>query len=76
MAEYDDELSGVLFRAREKKSDRSPDFTGKCTIEGTDYRIAAWTREPRSGGAKFLSLKFTAQDDARDGMDAEGALEL
>lgn len=76
MSQYDDELSGVLFRAREKKSDRSPDFTGKATIEGTDYRIAAWAREPRSGGQKFLSLSFTKVEDVTEGLDAEGALEL
>lgn len=76
MAEYDDELSGVLFQAREKKSERSPDFTGKCTIEGVDYRIAAWTRTPRAGGSKFLSLSFTKQEEAAEGVEAEGALEL
>jgi uncharacterized protein (DUF736 family) len=76
MPEYDDEMSGVLFPAREKKSDRSPDFTGKCTINGNDFRIAAWTRVPRSGGNKFLSLAFTKVEDLSEGVDAEGALEL
>lgn len=77
MPEYDDELRGVLFPEREKQSDRHPDFTGKVTVEGKDYRIAAWKRASRSSGNPFLSLTLeeivplTAEE-----IDPENALEL
>lgn len=77
MPEYDDELRGVLFPETEKKSDRHPDFTGKVTVEGKDYRIAAWKRATKSDGRPFLSLTLeeivplTAEE-----IDPAGALEL
>lgn len=61
--EYDNELKGVLFVNDDKKNDRHPDYKGSATIEGQDYWVSAWIKEPRSGGAKFLSMAFTAKDD-------------
>ena len=43
----DDNLRGVLFREQNKKSEKSPDFTGHLTIDGVRYRLAGWTREER-----------------------------
>ena len=51
------EKSGILFKEQEKKSDRSPDYTGRATIAGMDYRIAAWIKE--GGRGRFLSLAFS-----------------
>jgi uncharacterized protein (DUF736 family) len=75
MPEYDDELSGVLFPQRDKKSDRSPDFTGRCTIDGIEYRMAGWKRASKSSGTPFISLKFNIEEE-REEVDPEGALEL
>ena len=58
MPEYDDELRGVLFPELEKKSERGPDFTGKATIAGIEYRIAAWKRKANKTGKPFLSLSL------------------
>lgn len=61
MAEqYDNEMRGVLFKQREKKSDRSPDYTGECQIEGVKFRISGWAKQGRSG--TFLSLALTKAD--------------
>ena len=51
------ENSGILFKEQEKKSDRGPDYTGRATIGGIDYRIAAWIKE--GGRGRFLSLAFS-----------------
>jgi uncharacterized protein (DUF736 family) len=77
MTEYDDELRGVLFPEKDKKSDRAPDFTGKVQVEGKDYRIAGWKRKAKSSGNPFISLSL---EEAivldEDEVDPEGALEL
>lgn len=49
--------SGVLFRERDKTNERGPDYTGKCMVNGTEMRIAAWIKEGRNG--KFMSLAFS-----------------
>ena len=35
----------VLFPTREKRSEKSPDFTGTVEIHGNKYKLAAWTRK-------------------------------
>ncbi len=76
MTEYDNELRGVLFPEEEKKSDRHPDFTGSVTVDGVDYRIAAWKR--RSKAEKpFLSLTLTEKEVMTEAeIDPEGALSI
>jgi hypothetical protein len=49
--------NGALFRVREKKNDRGPDYTGDITSPTTGEKIelAGWIREDRNGN-KYLSL--------------------
>lgn len=55
--EYDDKNTFILFYETDKKTDKSPDFTGKLTDEnGKEWRIAAWERTSKSG-KNFLSGK-------------------
>ncbi len=58
--QYDNELRGALFKAREKRGERSPDYNGNCQIEGVEYWVSGWVREGRSGN--FLSLSFQRKD--------------
>lgn len=51
------EMSGILFREKDRKHDRAPEYTGKCLINGQELRIAAWVKEGRNG-SKFMSLAF------------------
>lgn len=60
--------TGVLFREQSKKSERAPDWTGNLVVEGTVYRIAAWTKQGARGD--FLSLAVT---DDRTKNDAKPA---
>ena len=59
MTEYDNELSGVLFKNDKEGNEKRPDYTGKVQVEGTEYRLAAWIKEGRTSGQKFLSLKLS-----------------
>jgi hypothetical protein len=51
------EKTGILFKNKDPKSERSPEYTGECTIDGKELRIAAWIKEGKSG--KFMSLQFS-----------------
>lgn len=51
------DMSGLLSRNKYKKTDSQPEYTGKATIGGVEYRIAGWVKENESG--KFFGLKFS-----------------
>ena len=53
--------SGALFKG-EKKSEKHPDYTGNCLINGEVYYIASWVNESQ-GGKKYMSLSFTSKDE-------------
>ena len=40
MAEKDN--TGVLFKVTDKQSDKHPDMTGKCMVDGKKMEIAVW----------------------------------
>ena len=58
MTGYDDTNRGVLFREREKRNDKAPDYKGKLNVEGKDYELAGWIRESKAGN-KFLSVSIS-----------------
>lgn len=60
--EHDNEMRGALFPNNKKQHDKSPDMTGRVTIEGKEYRLAAWTQTSRKG-EKYLSLSVTDPDN-------------
>lgn len=49
------DMTGSLFENEEKKTDRSPDFTGNIKINGKVWRIAGWNTEARSG-REYISI--------------------
>jgi hypothetical protein len=61
MSEYVD--SGILFKNRDKKETKLPDYKGDLTVQcehcGRQSKrdLAAWIREARNG-TKFLTLSF------------------
>lgn len=58
-AKGSEELTGVLFPEKEKKSDKGPDVTGRITIGGVPYRAAAWKKTSASQKAYYsLSLEL------------------
>ena len=55
--EYDNKNTFTLFYEADKKTEKSPDMTGKFTdSNGKEWRIAAWHRTSRNG-KEFLSGK-------------------
>lgn len=61
-AQYDNEMTGVLFPVKEKKNEKGPDITGTATIGGTEYRMAGWRKSTKSDGSPFYSIKFEIPD--------------
>jgi len=53
--EYDNTNRGVLFKAQEKKSEKSPDYTGKINVDGVDKDLSGWIKKSKNGNT-FLSL--------------------
>jgi len=53
--------SGILFKNRDKETDRHPDYKGDATIEGRPYWLSAWVKDGRKGG-KFLSISLRPKD--------------
>jgi len=53
--EYDNTNRGVLFKAQEKKSEKSPDYTGKINVDGVDKDLSGWIKKSKNGNI-FLSL--------------------
>jgi hypothetical protein len=63
MAEYTNELRGVLFKNDKKETEKHPDYKGSCEIGGAEYWIAAWIKEGKNG--KFMSLSFSLKEDSK-----------
>jgi len=52
------ENSGALFRNDKKGNEKAPEYRGKALVNGQMVKISAWVNTPKSGGEKYLSLKF------------------
>lgn len=63
MSNYDNNLSGALFKNDKGDNPKRPDYRGECEIEGVQYWISAWIKESQKG-TKFMSLAFQAKDEA------------
>lgn len=65
MSEYDNEKRGALFRNAEKKTDKSPDYSGRITIEGVEYQIAGWLEQSQRG-VKYLSMRARVPEPVQE----------
>ena len=61
--EYDNTNSGALFKNNRKEKETQPDMTGVLDVDGTDYRVSAWSNKSKKGES-YLSLKISVKDDA------------
>ena len=52
------EKEGSLFTNKKKTTDKHPDYTGTCVINGVKINISSWINEARTSGVKYMRLKF------------------
>ena len=62
---------GLMYLKDEKKSEKSPDMSGKVNLNDKSYSLGAWANES-DRGHPYTSLKFTELDD-EVGYDANGS---
>jgi uncharacterized protein (DUF736 family) len=62
--QYDNNMSGVLFKNDKKGTDKRPDYRGTAVINGVDLNISAWLKASKKTGDKFLSLRFESKTAA------------
>ena len=55
----DKDNTGVLFKVADKQSDKHPDMTGKCMVDGKKMEIAVWNNTSKDGKTQYCSLKFS-----------------
>lgn len=60
MADYDNNLSGVLFKNDKGDNEKRPDYKGSAEIEGVQYWVSAWIRDGAKG--KFMSMKYERKE--------------
>jgi hypothetical protein len=54
--------SGSLFRNKQKRDAKSPEYYGSALINGVEYRINAWLNETK-GGERYMKLSFSPQQE-------------
>jgi uncharacterized protein (DUF736 family) len=59
--DYDNTNSGALFKNKNKKGPKSPEYTGSIDVEGEEYWISAWLKKSKAG-KPFMSLSLTKKD--------------
>jgi uncharacterized protein (DUF736 family) len=62
MAEYDNKLSGALFKNDKGDNPKRPDYKGNYTdAEGNEFWVSAWVKESQKG-EKFMSLSMQPKE--------------
>ncbi len=56
MAEYDNTDKGSLFKNKDRKSDKHPEYNGSINIQGVEYWLSGWVKESKKDGSKYFSL--------------------
>ena len=65
MADYDNNMRGVLFHNDKGDNPKRPDMTGNLEINGTKYRVSAWNKTSQKTGNQFLSFVVEEDDGTR-----------
>lgn len=58
---YDNTNTGALFKAKERATDKHPEYTGTINVDGKEYWLAGWVKESKAG-QKFFSLSVKSKD--------------
>jgi hypothetical protein len=65
MAEYDNNMTGIIAKNDRKEKDSHPDVKGHAEIEGVQYWVSGWRKERNDGSGAFYSLRYTRKDEQR-----------
>jgi hypothetical protein len=66
--DYDNTNRGAVFKAKEKRTERSPDRTGELCIQcpscqaKADFWVSGWLKKARNSGQTFLSLAVNPKE--------------
>lgn len=63
--QYDNNLTGVLFKNDKGDNEKRPDYKGSAEIEGIHYWVSAWIRDGAKG--KFMSMKYEKKEQQPSG---------
>lgn len=61
MAEYDNTDRCVLFRVKNKESEKHPDWSGNANYEGVDCWASGWDNTSKAGD-EYLTIKFKKKE--------------
>ena len=61
MAYEQRDMSGSLFKNKDKAKDTHPNAKGSAKIDGVDYWVDAWTKQDKNGNP-WQSLSFKRKD--------------
>ena len=60
MTNFDNTNKGAIWGNKDKQSDTHPDFKGSINIEGVEYWLSGWKRDP-NGNPNAPSVKFSVK---------------
>jgi hypothetical protein len=69
MSQYDNNLTGVLFKNDKGDNEKRPDYKGSAEIEGVQYWVSAWIKEGAKG--KFMSMKYERKEQQAQAAPAQ-----
>lgn len=61
--------TGSLFRNERKESEKHPDYSGTCTIDGKQFFFDGWLKTSESG-KKWMSFSFKEKQAKKDKAEA------
>lgn len=62
MPQYDNELSGVLFKNQNKSTDKHPEYKGQAQVRGEEFWLSVWINA-KPDGTKYMKLAFEPKSD-------------
>lgn len=60
MPDYDNTNRWVLFRNEDRRTDKSPEYSGTLNVDGREFYLSAWVKEGKKG--KFFSGSLKPKD--------------
>lgn len=55
MTQYDNKNRAVLFKNKDKRDDKDPDYRGNLNVDGKEFWLDFWLQTAKASGEKFMS---------------------